>query len=63
MRNTVCDVISAIVGFVGFVILYLFSLSVQSTKCWETFLPNVGISLLIFAVFAGIVVLLQRMKK
>lgn len=63
MRNKICDVISTLIGIVGLVAMTLFAMAVQSTKSWETFLPNVGITLLMFSITMCLIVLVQKIKK
>lgn len=63
MRNFVCDVLSVIVGVAGIVVLMLFALAIQSTKSWETFLPNIGIMTLLIGLVTGIIILIQKIKK
>lgn len=60
MKDIICSIINTLIAFIGITVSLLYALSIQSTKSWETFLPNIGILLAIVFTTIGLIYLINR---
>ena len=60
MKDIICNIINALIVISGMAVSLLYAISIQSTKSWETFLPNIGILLAIVFTTFGLLYLVNR---